>query len=354
MRGAYRRMMRPRAFDVSAGAWIASTLAPSADRDRSGMQMQRVFLSQKLIATMMVAALSAAAPAASVSLPDEAETQIVPGFADFLVVDGESVWATNRGRVERWSRQGKQAEVAMTRPCGGMAVAEGSLWVADCKDGTLNRIDLQTAKLIVAIPTGIANPRGETNVVAGAGSIWIPNDADRTIQRIDPSGNRVVASIPVAAGTYYLAFGFGSLWAVSSDNQLLQQIDPATNAVVKRIALGKQPGFLAAGEGAVWVQEQGDGTLARIDPQTGEVSGRVKVGADLLYGDIDAGGGAVWLRTTADQTFAMIDPKSLAIVGRLGPATGSGALRFAGAGVWTTAHDVHTLSWWSLAPKPKG
>ena len=352
MHGAHRRVARPTAFDVSADTAIASTLASPTERGRSGIQMQRVFLTQKLIATMMAAVLPAAA-AASVSPPHEEQTQIVPGFADFLAVDGESVWATNRGRVERWSRQGKQAEVAMTRPCGGMAVADGSLWVADCKNGTVDRIDLQVGKLIVAIPTGIANPKGETNVVAGAGSIWVPNDADRTIQRIDPSSNRVVASIPVAAETYYLAFGLGSLWAVSSGSQLLQQIDPATNAVVKRIALGKQPGFLAAGEGAVWVQEQGDGTLARIDPDTGEISGRVKVGADLLYGDIDVGGGAVWLRTTADQTFAMIDPKTMTIVARLGPAAGSGALRFAGTGLWTTAHDVHTLTWWNLGSKPQ-
>jgi len=118
--------------------------------------MQRVSLSLKLIATIVAPALATAAPAASVTLPHDPQTQTVPGFADFLVVDGDGVWATNKGRVERWSQQGKQAEVAMTRPCGGMAMAEGSLWVADCKDGTLNRIDLQTAKLIVAIPTGIA------------------------------------------------------------------------------------------------------------------------------------------------------------------------------------------------------
>ena len=303
---------------------------------------------------MMAAALAAGAtPASSVLLPHEEQTITVPGFADFLAVDGDSVWATNRGRVERWSREGKLAEVAMSRPCGAMAVASGSLWIADCKDGTLNRIDLQTAKLIVAIPTGIANPKGELNVVAGAGSIWVSSDAAGKIARIDPSDNRIVASIPVDPGTFYLAFGFGSLWAVSSDSQLLQQIDPATNTVITRTKLGKQPGFLAAGEGSVWVQEQGDGTLARIDPHTGEVSGRVKVGADLLYGDIDAGGGAVWLRTTADQTFAMIDPRSMEIVARLGTPSGSGALRFAGTGLWTTAHDVHTLSWWGLAAKPK-
>lgn len=315
------------------------------------MQMQRVSLSQKLIAAMTAATLAAAAPAAAVTLPHDPQTQTVPGFADFLVVDGDGVWATNKGRVERWTRQGKQAEVAMTRPCGGMAMAEGSLWVADCKEGTLNRIDPQAAKLIVAIPSGIANPWGETNVVAGAGSIWIPNAMTHMIQRVDPASNKVIASIPVVGGSVYLAFGLDAVWAVSSANQLLQKIDPATNTVVKRVVLGKQPGFLAAGQGAVWVQEQGDGTLARIDPQSVKVTGRVKVGADLKYGDIDVGGGAVWLRTTADQTFAMIDPKTLAIVGRLGPAAGSGALRFAGQGVWTTAHDVHTLTWWSLAPK---
>jgi hypothetical protein len=45
----------------------------------------------------------------------------------------------------------------------------------------------------------------------------------------------------------------------------------------------------------------------------------------------------------------MIDPKSLAILARVGKAEGSGALRFTDSGVWTSAHDVHTLTWW---PEP--
>jgi len=271
----------------------------------------------------------------------------VPGFADFLAVDGATVWATNEGRVERWSRQGKLAEAAMSRPCGAMAIASGSLWVADCKDGTLNRIDLETAKKSAVIPTGIANPDGELNVVAGAGSIWVASDGKGMIARIDPTSNRVTASIQVDAGSYYLAFGFESLWAVSATGQTLQKIDPQTNTVVKRTTLGRQPGFLVAGEGAVWVQEQGDGTVARIDPLTGEVSGRVKVDETLKYGDIDTGGGKVWLRTTAGQTFVVIDPKSLAVRARVGKGSGSGALRYTPAGLWTSAHDLHTLSWWN-------
>jgi virginiamycin B lyase len=270
----------------------------------------------------------------------------VPGFADFLAVDGSSVWATNKGRVERWSKKRKLAEVAMTHPCGAMTVAFGSLWVADCDDHTLNRIDLKTARKTAVIATGIANPKGELNVVAGAGSIWVASDEKGVIVRVDPASNVVTASVRVDPGTWYLAFGLGSLWAVSAEHQSLQKIDPQTNAVAGRTPLGREPGFLVAGEGAVWVQEQGDGTLARIDPATGSVSGRVKVDETLKYGDIDAGGGKIWLRTTGGQTFVVIDPKTLAIRARVGKETGSGALRYTRKGVWTTSHDVHTLSWW--------
>lgn len=300
---------------------------------------------------LLLATLCASAPPDPVALSEEIFS--VPGFADFLAVDGNTVWATNDGRVEQWSTQGKLASVAMPKPCGAMAVAFGSLWVANCKGGNLYRIDLQTARVQAIISTNIANPKGELNVVAGAGSIWVPSEEAGKIARIDPANNKVVAAISVDPGTFYLAFGFDSLWAVSSAGQSLQRIDPQTDAVVNKVKLGQQPGFLAAGEDAVWVQEQGDGTVARIDPQTVEVSGRVKVGKTLIYGDIDVGGGRVWLRTTEDQTFVAIDPKSMEILARAGKSSGSGALRYTPSGIWTTAHDLKTLSWWSAAPTDK-
>lgn len=295
--------------------------------------------------TMAMAALSIPALAA----PPREQVIDVPGFADFLAVDGDSVWVTNAGRVERWSRKGRLAQVAMSKPCGAMAILDGSLWVADCKENALVRIDTDKAVKTATIATGLAST-GELNVVAGAGSVWVASDnVAGAIARVDPATNAVIATITVDPGTWYLAFGHGYLWAVSSDARSIQRIDPATNAVTKRTALGKQPGFLAAGEGAIWVQEQGDGTVARIDPASGEVTGRVKISAELKYGDIDTGGGKVWLRTTEDQTFVVIDPDSLAIRARVGKADGSGALRYTAKGIWTSAHDVHTLTWW---PKP--
>jgi virginiamycin B lyase len=297
---------------------------------------------------MALLATAVAMPATAAEAPKE-QVIAVPGFADFLAVDGKSVWATNRGRVEQWSLKGKLAEVAMARPCGAMTIAHGSLWVADCTERAVKRIDTKTAKILATVSSGIGAADGEMNVAAGAGSIWVFSDAKGAISRIDPATNQVIATIPTKPGSVYLAFGFGALWAASGKEQTLQRIDPTTNAVVATIPLGKMPGFLAAGEGAVWVQEQGEGTLAVIDPATNAVRGRVKVGDNLKYGDVDTGGGKVWLRTTDDQMFTVIDPKSLTVVARVGKASGSGALRYSPKGVWTSAHDNHTMSWW---PKP--
>jgi DNA-binding beta-propeller fold protein YncE len=296
-----------------------------------------------------MAAVAAGAATPVLAVEPEEQVIAVPGFADFLAIDGKSVWATNRNKVEQWSVKGKLAEVPMTRACGAMVVAYKALWVADCKDKTLNRVDIKAGKMAAVIQTGLGSPDGEMNVVAGAGSIWVATDAKGVISRVDPKTNQVIGTVVTKPGAVYLTFGLGALWAVSAKEQTLQRIDPATNMVVATIPVGKQPGFLAAGEGAVWVQEQGDGTVAAIDPATNTVRGRVKVGENLKYGDIDTGGGKVWLRTTADQMFAVIDPATLNVTARVGKPSGSGALRYTRAGVWTSAHDLHTLSWW---PKP--
>lgn len=301
----------------------------------------------------IVAALAASCVAVPALAAAPAEQVIqVPGSADFIAIDGDTIWVTNRGRVEHWSRtQGKLAEVAIARPCGAMVISEGSLWVINCADGTLNRIDIRTAALLATIPTGIPKlTKFELQLAVGAGSIWIASNEKGVISRVDPATNAVVATVTVDPDTSYLTYGFGAVWAVSLPQQTIQRIDPATNTVTKRTTLGKAPGFLAAGEGAVWVQEQGDGTLARIDPRSGEVTGRVTVGANLKYGDIDTGAGKVWLRTTDDQTFAVIDPKTMTVLTRRGKAEGSGALRYTRGGIWTSAHDVHTITWW---PKPR-
>jgi streptogramin lyase len=154
---------------------------------------------------LVAATLLTLAPLAAHAAPRPVVMQ-VPGFADFLAVDGDTVWATNRGRVEQWSLKGLKASVPLAHPCGGMALADGALWVADCADRTVNRIDTKTGKLVATIASGIANDKeGELNVVAGAGSIWVASDAKGVVARIDPATNAVVATVPVDPGSWYMA-----------------------------------------------------------------------------------------------------------------------------------------------------
>jgi DNA-binding beta-propeller fold protein YncE len=294
--------------------------------------------------------LGCAASWTAISIPAQAQEEEVlsaPGFADFLAIEGTSVWATNRGRVELWSRKGKIAEVPMAKPCGAMAVSGHEMWVADCQERTINRIDTRTAKLTDTIHTGLGAPNGELSVVRGAGSIWVSSDAKGVITRVNPVTKRITATIAVDPNSFYLAFAFGHLWAVSDTRQTIQKIDPRTNAVVKRTKLGLQSSFLAAGADALWVVEQGDGSVARVDGKSGEVTGRVKIMDTLKYSDIDTGGGKVWVRTRAGgQNFVVVDPKSLEILARVGKNQGGGGLRYSPIGLWTSEHDVHQLTWW--------
>lgn len=302
---------------------------------------------------MVLAACSSEPPPQDPGKMAFEETVIeAPGFVDFLTIDGATTWVTNRGRVEQFSTEGIVASVEIPKPCGTMALLDGALWVANCEDLNLYRVNVETASVEAVLETGIAEPRGETNIVAGAGSVWVPSDPNGKISRIDPATNEVVATIDVTPGTFFLAYGLDALWAVNSGENLLQKIDPATNEVVGSVKLGKQPGFLAAGEGAVWVQEQGDGTVARVDPETLEVTSRTEVGDTLLYGDIDTGDGKVWLRTTEDQTFVVIDAQTGEILARVGRPEGSGAIRYTPAGIWTSAHDVLTINWWTPTDTP--
>lgn len=279
----------------------------------------------------------------------EPEKQViqVPGFANFAEIDprDDTVWINNESKVEHWSTGGKLGEIVMGKPCGAMVIVSNDLWAADCKNGTLNRIDTRRLKITASIHTGLASP-GEFNVAVGAGSLWVPSESKGVISRVDPATLKVIATIPVDPDTWYLVFGYDALWAASSTHNSLQRIDPRTNSVTHRTITGNQPGFLAAGEGGIWVQEQGDGTVARVDPASGDVNGRVKIGAKLKWGEVTAGGGKIWLRTTEDQMFVVIDPATLAIRARIGPQIGSGALRYTAAGLWTTEHDIQTMTWW--------
>lgn len=285
-----------------------------------------------------------------------AYTMRVPGYPDFLVADEDAVWTTNRGRIEKWrhDRPEPVASVPVPKPCGAMEIGFGSVWVANCQDSSLYRIDRQAARVEAVLPTGLADQRGELSIAIGAGSVWLLTDQSGVLSRIDPQTNQITARIVVAPYSYAAVFGFGAVWVTNTGPAKadtigsVQRVDPGTNRVVATIPVGRTPRFLASGEGGVWVLNQADGSVSRIDPGSNRVVATVPVGADGTGGDIATGSGQVWVRAKK-VLLAAIDPTTNRVVERFGPPAGSGAVRVGGSLVWVSAHDVQTL--WVLRPR---
>jgi len=283
-----------------------------------------------------------------------ARTLVLADSVDFLVADGTAVWVTNRGRIEKLDadHDGPIATVAIPSPCGVMATGFGAVWVANCGDASVYRVDSRTMAVTALIPTGLADPEGELSLAAGAGSIWVLTDRLGVLSRIDPATNQVVAQIAVAPDSYAAAFGFDSVWVTNTGapssvhSGSVQRIDPRTNDVVATTLVGPTPRFLDAGEGGVWALNQGDGSVSRIDPATNQVVARITVpGADGDGGDICTGAGRVWVRATK-TLLSVIDPATNTVIEQFGPPAGSGAVRVAGDHVWVSAHDVQTV--WAI------
>ena len=85
-------------------------------------------------------------------------------------------------------------------PGGGLAAAFGSLWVPNCGDSTMSRMNLATGANTATFPMTFADSEG--GIAAGAGSVWVLIDAHGSLARIDPTTNDVMAVIRVAPGSF--------------------------------------------------------------------------------------------------------------------------------------------------------
>jgi YVTN family beta-propeller protein len=100
-----------------------------------------------------------------------------------------------------------------------LALDEKTLWVAArpgfrcCPEetvgtGTVTRIDTATNSVGATIPIG-GTPTG---VAVGEGSVWIADPGTRSVIRVDPSKNEIAARIPVGGRPRGIAVGDGLVW----------------------------------------------------------------------------------------------------------------------------------------------
>jgi virginiamycin B lyase len=187
------------------------------------------------------------------------------GTEGSIGVGAGSVWVTTRGNVlSRFSTATGALEASIPLPVGAGAPAaifdNGFVWVTGFARDELYKIDPRTNALVQTIALR-PSPRFLT---ASEGSVWVLNQGDGSVQRVDPTSGEVLASIetghPGRGGD--ITAGGGYIWVTLRDVPLVQ-VDPKANAVV---ALFNGIGWgdaIRFGSGSLWISGH---SIRRLTP----------------------------------------------------------------------------------------
>jgi virginiamycin B lyase len=287
-------------------------------------------------------------PAVQHDIADLAPLATIPvqGDPDWMALTDDAVWivVSSMNRVIRLdaatSRPGTIVTVA--KPCSGLVVDFGSLWIPSCEDHTVVRVDEKTGAPQAIIAAGPADSEG--GICSGAGSVWVVGSKESDLLRIDPTSNRVVAHIHLPPGSFNPIFSNDSIWVTSNTGGTLVRVNPHTNTVTSETPVGPMPRFLTVGAGSVWVLNQGDGTIARVDAETGKRIAVISAGIPGLGGEIAFGDGAAWA-TVFDFPITRIDAESNTVTAQW-HGTGGDSIRVGHSSIWLT--DLKGAKIWRL------
>lgn len=272
----------------------------------------------------------------------------VEGHPDWMAVAKDGVWVTSSSANHVvWldaSTNQTGTIITVAKPCSGLALGFGSLWIPSCGDHSVVRVDAKSGVVQSTIAAGPADSEG--GIATGGGSVWIVTSKEGDLARIDPVKNVVAAHIQIPPGSYNPVFAHGFLWVSSNKGGTLVRVDPSTNQVVGQTPVGPLPRFLTVGAGSIWVLNQGDGTIARVDEVTGKRTAVIAAGIPGFGGEIAFGGGAVWA-TVFQFPITRIDAATGVVTGQWHGAGGD-SIRYGHGSVWLSSYRDAKV--WRLPP----
>jgi virginiamycin B lyase len=258
----------------------------------------------------------------------------VEGHPDWMAVTKGGVWVTSSSANHVVWLDAKTNQpgtiVTVSKPCAGLAVGFGSLWIPSCGDHDLVRVNAKTGAQQATVAAGPADSEG--GIAVGAGSVWIVTSKESDLARVNPKTNKVEAQIRIPAGSFNPVYAHGSIWVSSNGGGTLVRVDPATNTVVSQTPVGPMPRFLTVGDGSVWVLNQGDGTIARVDAATGKRTALIAAGIPGFGGEIAFGDGAVWA-TVMKFPITRVDARTNAVTAQW-HGEGGDSIRYGHGSIW--------------------
>lgn len=274
-------------------------------------------------------------PEAEIPLPAAFEG-LVTGDVSFVLVKGADTLLPLNTKTNKL----EETISGFHKACGDPINGFGTIWVRNCGEDSIARLDAKTKKVKGSVPIVVA--ASADSMQASADSVWMLTDDKTTLARIDPDQNIVVAETRLPAACNSLLFAENSLWVTCPSEGKLLRVDPATNLVKERIEVSAEPISAAFGESSVWVYCKKEGKISRVDPKTNKVTKTIELKTPNLAGEIIFGEGFVWL-SSPGFPITRIDPAADKVAQQF-TGEGGGAIYFGANAIWVPNLKTNTLS----------
>jgi serine/threonine-protein kinase len=145
-----------------------------------------------------------------------------------------------------------------------LAAGAGSLWISSAATGQVHHIGLGAFAVGQSIPAG----RRPAGITVADGLVWVADARSGSVTRLDPAVQAVSgAPIPVGPRPGGIDAGPHSLWVTLVGENAVRRLElPSGEPEGAPIPVGPEPGAVAVGTTAVWVANDGDGSVTRIEP----------------------------------------------------------------------------------------
>ena len=262
--------------------------------------------------------LAAGAPEDSVAVIDLQLTELTkvievgsnPGPID---LGEDALWVANL-RDRTLSRidleTGEQRRPGLGFAPSDLAAGHGFVWVSDAIDGQLFQLNTFDGRRERTFDLGDGGV-GPVAVAVSEDSVWAANSNSSQIVRIDPISSETTA-IPLENLPQAISVGRedSGIWVVEGGDAVVE-IDPSTNTPGVRIRTDFAAGGIAVGAGSVWVTDPNANSVWRIDLQTRRLTRSIGVGR--IPRALAFGAGAIWVSNTFDGTITRIDAQANAV-----------------------------------------
>jgi DNA-binding beta-propeller fold protein YncE/predicted Ser/Thr protein kinase len=186
-----------------------------------------------------------------------------------IALGGGRVWIADeegRGITAVNSQGGRVLRRGLPPQTTNLHLAYGArgLWASIAGTGSIRRLDLGDFTSGEPIRVG----RGPAGLTVADGLVWVANSRSGTVSKVDPATRQLLGD-PIEVGGHPggIEAGTSAVWVANAADDSVTKIDLASGQPDGHpIQVGPEPGAVAVGGEAVWVANNGDGTVTRLEP----------------------------------------------------------------------------------------